>query len=68
MNRVTAGEAFSLTYDVGSSGETYTAEITDAVGRVMDSTVSESAPNVTVSVGGILLDVPNLGAAGGGGE
>ena len=50
MNRVTAGETFSLTYDVGSSGESYTARVIDAYGREMDSTVSESAPNVTVTV------------------
>jgi len=50
MNRVTAGETFSLTYDVASSGETYTARVIDAVGKRMDCTVSESSPNVTVSV------------------
>lgn len=50
MNRVTAGETFSLTYDVSSAGETYTARVTDALGRILTSTVSESTPNVTVSV------------------
>lgn len=50
MNRVTAGDSFSLTYNVGSAGETYTAKVTDARGRYMDATTSESTPNVTVSV------------------
>lgn len=50
MNRVTAGDSFSFTYDVGSSGEPYTAKVTDAQGRYMTATTSESAPNVTVSV------------------
>ena len=50
MNRVTAGETFSLTYDVSSAGETYTARVTDALGRALTSTVLESAPDVTVTV------------------
>jgi len=50
MNRVTAGETFSLTYDVGSSGEAYSAWVNDPLGRKMDATVAEAAPNVTVTV------------------
>ncbi len=50
MNRVTAGEAIALTYDVGSAGEPYEARITDALGNYLDNAVTESAPNVTVSV------------------
>jgi len=50
VNRVTAGEAVSFTYDVGSNGESYTARITDALGNYLDNTVTEVAPNVTVSV------------------
>lgn len=50
MNRVTAGETFALTYDVSSNGETYTAKVLDPQGQEMDCTVSESAPDVTVTV------------------
>lgn len=48
--RVTAGESFSLTYDVGSNGEVYSARVHDPQGRDMECTVTENAPNVTVSV------------------
>jgi hypothetical protein len=61
MTRVTAGEAFALVYDVASSGETYTATVIDPQGRRMDSTVTESAPNVTVTVA---YDAWNGGQAG----
>jgi hypothetical protein len=50
MDRVTAGETFSLTYNVGSNGETYTACVTDAMGRRMTATTAEATPNVTVTV------------------
>lgn len=50
MNRVTAGETFSLTYNVSSSGETYTARVIDPLGREIKNTTAESAPNVTVTV------------------
>lgn len=50
MNRVTAGETFSLTYNVGASGETHSARVTDASGHNMTATITEVAPSVTVSV------------------
>jgi len=51
MNRVYAGADVSLTYDVGSAGEAYTAKFVDAKNRYLKTTVTESAPNVTITVG-----------------
>lgn len=50
MQRLIAGNTASLTYDVGASGETYTANLTDALGRYMTATVATSDPNVIVTV------------------
>jgi len=50
MNRVTAGDDISLTYDVGASGETYTARFVDALNSYLTATTSVSGTSVTVSV------------------
>lgn len=50
MKRLTAGDTASLTYDVGASGDTYTAELTDALGRYLKVTTTTSDSNVIVTV------------------
>jgi hypothetical protein len=50
MNSVTAGDAVSLTIDVGANGEQHTAFITDAAGREMSATATVGGSSVTVGV------------------
>ena len=50
MNRVTAGDDISLTFNVGATGETYTARFVDARNMFLDATTTVNGASVTVSV------------------
>lgn len=50
MNRITAGDAVSMTFPVAASGETHTAFVTDAMNRKLRATAEVSGTDVIVAL------------------